>query len=74
MSVALSRVAAFVPTGAPAIRWCPPQVRAVLLTRVVRVPSSFAEAPRPVYATETQKHFHDSGHGYSHIFGCARSL
>eukprot|EP00962_Isochrysis_galbana_P016502 scaffold4731_cov144-Isochrysis_galbana.AAC.3 len=61
--------------SSPAIRWCPPQVRAVLLTRDVRVPSDVVEAPRPVYATETQNHFYESGHGYnSHIFGYARSL
>eukprot|EP00962_Isochrysis_galbana_P003937 scaffold1105_cov140-Isochrysis_galbana.AAC.16 len=43
MSVALSRVAAFLPAGAPAIRWCPPQVRAMLRTRDVRVPSNVVE-------------------------------
>jgi len=59
MRGALSRVTAFVPAGAPAIRWCPLQVRAELLTRDVRVPSNIVEAPRHVYAIETQKnHFH----------------
>eukprot|EP00962_Isochrysis_galbana_P025409 scaffold7831_cov108-Isochrysis_galbana.AAC.3 len=34
MSVALSRVAAFLPAGAPAIRWCPPHRRRVLSKRL----------------------------------------
>eukprot|EP00962_Isochrysis_galbana_P039272 scaffold14060_cov133-Isochrysis_galbana.AAC.1 len=74
MSVVLSRVAAFVPVGAPAIRWFPPQVRAVFLTRDVRMPSNVVESPRPVYSTETQKNNFDSGHGYTAISLDGRAL